>query len=127
VEAARGHAIVEFLNTYSPSWSVQGLRYYKAETWCRMTVGVNERLRGRPIRLWLGGSDESAKAWINGTSLKLIGRGTAPNGWPWEFDATGSIRFNQPNVIVVKVSNRCLIEVDTGGITDPAMLWARRQ
>ena len=112
------------LKTWSQSWSNQGLRYYKAEAWYRATASVDERFRGRPIRLWLGGIDDTAKAWINGTELKVLSRGSAPIGRPWEFEATESIRFGQSNVVVVKVSNRHLNELGTGGITGPAMLWA---
>ena len=112
------------LKTWSQSWSNQGLRYYKAPAWYRTTTTVDGRFRGRLIRLWLGGVDESAKAWINGRELKLLESGLAPIGRPWEFDATSAIRFGQPNQIVVKISNRQLSELGTGGITGPAMLWA---
>ena len=115
------------LKTYSQSWSNQGLRYYKAEAWYRTRAQVDERFRGRPIRLWLGGIDDTAQAWINGTPLKLLSRGAAPIGRPWEFDATEAIRYDRSNVIVVKVSNRHLNELGTGGITGPAMLWAQQR
>ena len=112
------------LKTWSQSWSNQGLRYYKAPAWYRTTATVDPEFRGRSIRLWLGGVDESAKAWINGRELKLVEGGLAPIGRPWEFEATEAIRFGQPNLIIVKISNRQLSELGTGGITGPAMLWA---
>ena len=90
----------------------------------RSTATVDPEFRGRSIRLWLGGVDESAKAWINGRELKLVEGGLAPIGRPWEFEATEAIRFGQPNLIIVKISNRQLSELGTGGITGPAMLWA---
>ena len=114
------------LKTWSRSWSNQGLRYYKAPAWYRTKAAVDSRFSGRSIRLWLGGVDESAKAWINGRKLKLVESGLAPIGRPWEFDATEAIRFGQPNLIVVKISNRQLSELGTGGITGPAMLWAAK-
>ena len=114
------------LKTWSRSWSNQGLRYYKAQAWYRTTAKVDNRFRGRSIRLWLGGVDESAKAWINGRELKRVESGLAPIGRPWEFDATEAIRFGQSNLIVVKISNRQLSELGTGGITGPAMLWAAK-
>ena len=45
-------------------------------------------------------------------------------GRPWEFEATDAVRFGEPNVIVVKVSNREVDELGTGGLTGPAVLWA---
>lgn len=112
------------IKTFSQSWSNQGLRYYKGEAWYRTTVEVHRRFTGRPIRLWLGGVDDSAKAWLNGVPLEVMSRGAAPSGIPWEFDASRAVRFGQPNVIVVKVSNRQIDELGTGGLTGPAMLWA---
>ena len=75
-----------------------------------------------PALAW--GVDPSAKTWINGRELKLVEGGLAPIGRPWEFEATEAIRFGQPNLIIVKISNRQLSELGTGGITGPAMLWA---
>ena len=112
------------LNTYSTSWSNQGLRYYKGECWYRTKIDVPAKYRGRRLRLWLGGIDDNAKAWINGTALPQLARGRAPTGQPWQFDATAAIEPGQHNVIVVKVSNRAVDELGTGGITGPAMLWA---
>jgi len=112
------------LKTKSTSWSNQGLRYYKGEAWYRTTAEVPSRYLGRELRLWLGAIDDQAKAWINGQELPLLEKGTAPCGRPWEFDATQAIRTGEDNVIVVKVSNRAINELGTGGITGPAMLWA---
>ena len=114
------------IKTKSSSWSNQGLRYYKGEAWYRTSVEVPARYRGRETRLWLGGIDDQAKAWINGKELPLLARGKAPTGTPWEFDATGVVEPGKSNVIVVKVSNREIDEYGTGGITGPAMLWAAR-
>lgn len=114
------------LKTYSQSWSNQGLRYYKGAAWYRATVEVPTRYSGRAIRLWIGGIDDRAKAWINGRELPLVSAGAAPTGRPWEFDASQTVAFGKPNVVVVKVSNSQLDELGTGGITGPAMLWAKK-
>jgi len=112
------------LKTYSQSWSNQGLRYYKGEVWYRTTAGVAAKFKGRKIRLWMGGVDDTPKAWINGKALDVLAKGAAPTGRPWEFEATDAVKFGEPNVIIVKVSNRAINELGTGGITGPAMLWA---
>ena len=64
--------------------------------------------------------------WVNGRGLKQVESGLATIGGPWEFDATEAIRFGQPDLIVVKISNRQLSELGTGGITGPVMLWAAK-
>jgi hypothetical protein len=112
------------LKTWSQSWSNQGLRYYKGVGWYRTTVAVPARFEGRKLGLWLGGVDDQAQAWINGRELPVLVRGAAPSGRPWDFDAADAVRFGAPNVIVVKVSNKNVDELGTGGLTGPAMLWA---
>ncbi|MDX9862806.1 MAG: DUF4838 domain-containing protein [Rhodospirillales bacterium] len=113
------------IKTYSQSWSNQGLRYYKGEAWYRTTLNVSRAFKGETIHLWLGGVDDQADAWINGRKLERLSRGAAPCGRPWEFDATGTLDFDASNTIVVKVTNRALNELGTGGLTGPAMLWTK--
>jgi len=112
------------VKTKSMSWSNQGLRYYKGEAWYRATVEVPKKYKNRELRLWLGGIDDQAKAWINGSELPLLTSGAAPCGRPWEFEATEAVRVGDRNVIVVKIANRAVNELGTGGITGPAMIWA---
>jgi hypothetical protein len=111
------------MKTFSQSWSNQGLRYYRGEAWYRTSVRVDEKFNGETIHLWLGGIDSTAESWINGEKLKCLAKGSAPIGKPWIFDSTDAIRFGQENIIVVKISNRAVSELGTGGITGPAMLW----
>ncbi len=113
------------IKTYSQSWSNQGLRFYKGEAWYRTSIGVHSKFKGETIHLWLGGVDDQADAWINGQKLECLAKGAAPCGRPWEFDATGALRFDAENIIVIKVTNRALNELGTGGLTGPAMLWTK--
>jgi hypothetical protein len=117
----------EPIKTYSQSWSNQALRYYKGEAWYRTTAEVPAQFEGRTIRLWLGGVDDTPTAWINGQKLEQLKRGAAPTGRAWEFDAGDTLRFGANNVIVIKVSNRRINELGTGGLTQPAMLWAEAE
>lgn len=112
------------IKTKSTSWSNQGLRYYKGEAWYRTSAEVPKKYQGRELRLWLGGIDDKAKVWINGTALPRLARGSAPCGRPWEFGAANAVQYGKANLIVVKVSNRAVNELGTGGITGPAMFWA---
>jgi hypothetical protein len=112
------------LRTKSDSWSNQGLRYYKGEAWYRTRFMVPVKYRGRDLRLWFGGIDDTAKAWINGVALEQLAKGAAPIGRPWEFDATPAVALGKQNMLVVKISNRAVNELGTGGITGPAMIYA---
>lgn len=112
------------LKTYSTSWSNQGLRYYRGAMWYRTTIEIPAEYQGRNLHLWLGGVDEHARAWINGTPLEVNSTGSAPIGLPWDFAATPSIRFGDKNTIVIKVTNIAMNELGTGGLTGPAMIWA---
>lgn len=115
------------IKTYSLSWSNQGLRYLKGEVWYRTTTKVPAKFRSRKINLWFGGIDDKADVWINGKKLECLKKGAAPSGIHWEFAATPSLKFGTDNVIVVKISNHVVNELGTGGITEPAMLWAEKQ
>ena len=109
------------LRTWSASWSDQGLRYYKGVMWYRTTVPIPATLQGRRVMLWLGGVDESARVWVNGS---YIGDAET-NGWqPVEWDITPAVRFAQQNLIAIKVTNEVVNELGTGGITRPAMIWS---
>ncbi len=114
------------LKTYSLSWSDQGLRYFKGEAWYRTTVKVADKFKNKKIKLWFGGIDDKADVWLNGKKLKCIKKGAAPSGIHWEFDATPALHFGGDNVVVVKISNREVNELGTGGITEPAILWAEK-
>ena len=88
--------------------------------------------RDRKVYLWFGGVDEQAKIWLNG---KLLGQSDAEGPGlpgvrgafrPFEFDVTGVVRFDTPNTLAVRIINRELNELGTGGIVAPVMLWSPR-
>ena len=118
------------LRTKTASWSDQGLRYYKGIAWYRATVKIPAKFSGRKIMLWFGGVDEKAKVWVNG---HLLGESFAPGPGlpgvpksfkPFEFDATEAVQSGADNVVAVKITNKQLNELGTGGITAPVMFWS---
>ena len=118
------------MRTRTASWSDQGLHYYKGLAWYRTDVTVPRRFKGRDIYLWFGGVDEKARVWLNG---KFLGDSDAPGHGlpgvrgsfkPFELRATECVRFGEPNTIAVKVTNKALNEIGTGGITAPVMFWS---
>lgn len=113
------------MKTWSDSSSNQGLRYYKASIWYRSNLNVPKRFDGRKLRFWMGGVDDTPRVWIDGKELTtVLGKGAAPIGMPWEFDATAAIVPGKEQVVVVKVSDNSVNELGTVGITGPVMVWA---
>jgi len=112
------------LKTYSTSTSNQGLRYYKGTLWYRTTAVVDAKYKGRPLKLWLAGVDDTAEAWVNGVKLTVLTKGAAPFGRPWEFDLADSVKSGEPNVIVISVADTRINELGTAGLNGPAMIWA---
>ncbi|MCM8817424.1 MAG: hypothetical protein NC913_07965, partial [Candidatus Omnitrophica bacterium] len=110
------------IKTKTLSWSDQGLRYYKGDAWYKSSVMIPEKFKGKKIFIWFGGVDELAKVWING---KLVGTSPGKAFVPFEFDVTDFIRFGKENFIAVKITNKRLNELGTGGITAPVMLYAQ--
>lgn len=112
------------LKTYSASWEEQGLGWYKRRpAWYRVWIDVPADERGRDLRLWFGGIDESAEVYLNGRKLGES-RGFA---CPFEFPVSDALRFGQKNLIAVRCLSLGLQELGTGGILRPLMLYVPGQ
>lgn len=120
------------MRTKTASLSDQGLHYFKGLSWYRTEVDVPARFQGRKMFLWFGGIDEKAKVWLNG---QLLGTNISPGHglpgvpgtfMPFDLDATEAVRFGKPNTIAVKITNKRLNELGTGGIVAPVMFWSPR-
>jgi Domain of unknown function (DUF4838)/Glycosyl hydrolases family 2, sugar binding domain len=122
------------MKTSSASWSDQGLNYFRGVVWYRTSVDVPAKFKNKPLRLWFGGVDEVAKVWVNGKVPKLLtvvknrdvipGASPGRSFVPFEYDVTGLIRPGEKNTIAVKITNKQLNELGTGGITAPVMIWS---
>ena len=118
------------MRTKTASWSDQGLNYYKGLAWYRTKVTIPARFKGRKIYLWFGGIDESAKVWLNGKLLGTSAKpgqglpGVAGTFMPFELDAAEPVRFGESNTIAIKITNKQLDELGTGGIVAPVMFWS---
>ena len=111
------------LRTRSASWSDQGLHYYKGLAWYRTTVEIPARFRDRRLFLWFGGVDEKAEVWLNG---HRVGESEVGSFRPFDLEVTAAARFDSPNHLAVRITNRQLNELGTGGITAPVMVWSPR-
>ena len=118
------------MRTKTASWSDQGLHYYKGLAWYRVETSIPERFRGRRIFLWFGGIDERAEVWVNGQLVGTSdepGRGLPPMAGtfkPFDLEVTDAARFGEPSSVAVRITNKRLNELGTGGITAPVMFWS---
>lgn len=123
------------LKTSTRSWSDQGLHYYKGIAWYRQKVEIPAGFEGRPVYLWFGGVDRLASVWVNGV---FMGTSREPRegvpGVPGSFrpfdmptvreDGSSALNFGGENWVVVRIENKSLAELGTGGILAPVMFWS---
>ena len=70
--------------------------------WYRKHFSLDESLKGKEIRIDFGGVYMNATVWVNGEQL-----GTHPYGYtPFSFDITDYVKFDEENVITVKVDHQ---------------------
>ena len=122
------------LRTSSASWGDQGMHYYHGVAWYRARVAVPAAFAGKPLRLWFGGVDEEARVWVNGALATLLTKigdreivpGASPGRAfvPFEYDVTGLMKAGQENVVAVRIVNKQVNEMGTGGITAPVMVYS---
>ena len=62
-----------------------------------------------------------ARVWLNDT---LLGDSPGRAFVPFEFDVTEMVKPGQENVVALRVTNKKLNEVGTGGITAPVFFWS---
>ncbi len=107
------------LATVSKSWDDQGLGTYHGDAWYRVRFEVPALGEG-DFRLWFGGFDENVDVYLNGV---LLGE---KSGFarPTEFEGIGTIlKGGTENVLAVRVSNRVLGEMGTGGLMMPVLIY----
>ncbi len=123
------------MKTSTRSWSDQGLHYYKGIAWYRQKVEIPAEYEGRPVYLWFGGVDRLASVWVNGV---FMGTSREPRegvpGVPGSFrpfdmptvreDGASALNFGGENWVVVRIENKSLAELGTGGILAPVMFWS---
>ncbi len=123
------------MKTSTRSWSDQGLHYYKGIAWYRQKITIPAAYENRPLYLWFGGVDRLASIWINGV---FMGTSREPRegipGVPGSFrpfdvptvheDGSSALNFGGENWVVVRIENKSLAELGTGGILAPVMFWS---
>ncbi len=108
------------LHTYNGSWIDQGLLGYFGSAWYRTTFTLPEVPADADLRLWFGGFDENVDVYLNGHPLGEK-RGFAT---PAEFEnIRAHLNSGGRNVLAVRVENKGLAEIGTGGIMMPVVIY----
>jgi beta-galactosidase/beta-glucuronidase len=105
-----------------------GLWGYEGIGWYATTIDSSLARRGQVQRLRFGRVMYHTKAWLNGEWL-----GENVGGYlPFEFEVTGKLRADTPNVLVLRVDNRPRLQwlpaarniewVQYGGLLEPVVL-----
>ena len=70
--------------------------------WYRKHFSLDPAVEGKTVRIDFGGVYMNATVWVNGTKL-----GTHPYGYtPFSFDITDYVKYDEENVITVKVDHK---------------------
>jgi hypothetical protein len=113
------------------SWSALGYHHYWGRMWYRASVQVPAAGAGRKTYLWVGGTDGSAKVFVNGTHVPYV----APDGksaeefsgylQPASWNVSSALREGA-NQITILTERRDLNEVGTGGLMGPVAIYRER-
>lgn len=87
-------------------WEKQGFADYNGVAWYRITFKMPPKMECNAVELHFGGVDESAWVWLNGIYIGQHNLGAA--GWdkPFALDVSEEIRWDDDNVLAVRVLDR---------------------
>lgn len=113
------------------TWSALGYHNYMGAMWYRTKVTLPKVPPGRKAFLWIGATDGSAKAFVNGKHAPHI----TPKGErkdefagyasPASFDITEAIQEGE-NQIAIYCVRTFLNELGTGGLLGPVVVYRER-
>jgi hypothetical protein len=107
--------------TWSIPWDAQGLAGYRdGAVWYRIPFNIPEDMKDKPLGLFIGGTDDLARVWLNG---KYIGSGKGFSK-PFVFDLTENAQYGSNNLLAIQVQrfSKCT-ELGLGGIIYPSFVF----
>ncbi len=107
------------LSTYSTTWDAQGLMGFRGgSVWYRVDFDLTETLAGKPLGLFVGGSDSVVRVWCNEQYIGM-GRRFAK---PFTFDLTDAASPGK-NQLTIQVQQYGSSEIGTGGLIYPSFIF----
>ncbi len=88
--------------TVPGNWdTLPAYRTHKGSGWYRRTFAPPPEWRGKHVSIRFGAVSQEATVWLNGAKL-----GSHQGGYtPFEFDLTGTVKWDSPNVLLVEANN----------------------
>ncbi len=109
-------------STYGSTWDAQGLSLFReGSVWYRVKFALPDRDEGEGAGLLLGGFEDEARVWINGS---FAGSSGVKFANPHVFDLTDQARFGGENILAIQVRRNSKInEIGLGGIIRPSFIF----
>ena len=102
------------------NWYLTEVGDYFGVAWFATAFSVPQEMEGQHLTLRFRAVDYEADVWLNGEYLgSHLGYFA-----PFEFDVTDLVKPGRANVVGVRVANKKLNEVGTGGIVAPVFFWS---
>ena len=116
------------------TWSSLGLHNHMGSMWYRTTIDVAQPQSGKTVWLWVGSTDGSVKAFVNGQAVQ---GGVVPRtgetfkpvdepssyGAPMRFDVTSVIRPGANSIALFATRGAGPNEIGTGGLLSPVVVY----
>ncbi len=108
--------------TYSSNWDAQGLGFYRTgDVWYRFHFAVPKDIPNKGVGLFLGGFEDEARVWCNGTFVGASRKFSEPA----VFDLTDAITPGESNLLAIQVKrNTHMNENLLGGIFRPSFIFS---
>lgn len=114
------------------TWSSIGLHDYFGSVWYRQSVKLPAIPKGKKVYLWVGSTDGSVQAFINGQPVSYTdAKGEAQQVFtgfcqPVSFDITEHVTPGQPMQITLLTKRTFFNELGTGGLLSPVAVYRQK-
>lgn len=111
------------------TWSSLNLHSFMGTVWYRTRIKLNKFATDKPVKLWIGSTDGSAKVFVNGIHVPYVDKDgksqDEANGYclPFSFDVTAAIKPDVENQITIKATRNFMNELGTGGLLAPVTFY----
>lgn len=111
------------------TWASLGLTTYYGPVFYRATVKLPTVPAGKKVYLWIGGTDGSAKVYVNGRHIPYVSaKGETSDAFsgycqPASFDITPAVKRGDENTVAIIGTHQVMNELGTGGLIAPVVVY----
>ena len=110
------------LKTYSACLAEQGYETFRGTIWYRQTFAAPALPAGKRLFLLIAGFDDNLTAWVDG---QAIGKAASGSFGPALLEITKIDTGKHDHTLVLRITNKGISELGTGGLLRPVCLIAR--